>query len=218
MRMRIIILLTLLTMTSCYQNTANHAGGQVSVDREVFTSYSKSDSILHVARALTVDGKTFDFLLYDVDISKPEKVRQKQISVEQLTQQQLDTKKAEIQTIYNWSPFDGNDILFVQIQPTGFKNEMELLDKRQHIEVELTSELGSKKLGEWAASDLGPGGGNILFAVTNVEDALQTILQFLKRNNLDKNVLIGRRILISSDDWFYEVIYPTKYSGDFNTM
>jgi len=24
--------------------------------------------------------------------------------------------------------------------------------------------------------------------------------------------------MIDKDDWFYEVIYPTKYSGDFNTM
>ena len=120
----------------------------------------------------------------------------------------------------------GEEISLEQIAPLGDPISISVsgyslslrLNEAEHIEVELTSELGSKKLGEWAASDLGPGGGNILFAVTNVEDALQTILQFLKRNNLDKNVLIGRRILISSDDWFYEVIYPTKYSGDFNTM
>jgi hypothetical protein len=213
-----IKLLTLLALISCYQNSANQAGGQVSADKEVFTSYCKSHNVFHVARVLTIDGKTFNLLKYDVDISTPEKAKQKQISVELLTQKQLDTKKTDIKTIYNWIPFKGSNILFVQMQITGFKNEMELLDKRQEIEVKLTSKLESKKLGEWSASDLGPGGSNMLFSVTNVENALDTIIQLLKQNNLDKNVLIGRRILINNDEWFYEVIYPTKYSGDFNTM
>ena len=58
----------------------------------------------------------------------------------------------------------------------------------------------------------------MLYTVTNIEITLQTILQVLKQNNLDKNVLIGRRIMIDKGDWFYEVIYPTKFTGTFNTM
>lgn len=211
-------LLTILGLTGCQQNTANQTVEQVTINKEVFTFYSKAESIIHTAKVLTIDNKSYDLIFCDIDISTPEGAKQKFISIEQLTDQQLKGKRIDLQKTYNWTPIKGKDILFVQIQPAGFKNEMELLDIRQKIELKLTSELENKKIGEWSASDLGPGGGNILFEVTSIDSALQTILQVLKQNNLYKRVLVGRRVLISNEDWFYEVIYPTKYSGDFNTM
>jgi hypothetical protein len=211
-------LLIILGLINCKQNPTNQIDGQVSIDKEVFTLYSKANSIVHTARVLTTEDNSFDLIFYDVDISTPEGAKQKFISIESLTEQQLKSKRIDLQKTYNWTPIKGKDILFVQIQTTGFKNEMELLDMRQKIEIKLTFELENKKLGEWVASDLGPGGGNMLYTVTNINNALHTILQVLKQNNLDKNTLIGRRVLISNEDWFYEVIYPTQYSGDFNTM
>lgn len=211
-------LLTIMGLTGCQQNTTSQAVEQVMIKKEVLAFYDKAENIIHIARILTIDNKSYDLIFYDVDISTPEGSKQKFISIEQLTEQQLKGKQIDLQKTFTWTPFKWKNILFVQIQPAGFKNEMELLDIRQKIELKLTSELENKRIGEWSASDIGPGGGNILFDVTNIDSALQTILQVLKQNNLDKRVLVGRRVLISNEDWFYEVIYPTEYSGDFNTM
>jgi hypothetical protein len=215
-------LLTFLGLTSCNQNSKKQTNGQTNstllADKEIFSLYKKTDSIIYVARALTTGNDKFDLHLYELNISTPEGAKQTFASVQQLTQQELDNKKTELQSNYNWTPFNGNEVLFVQIQPTGFKDEMQLLDKRQEIEDKLSKALENKKLGEWFAGDLGPGGGNMLYTVTDIDKSLQIILEVLQQNKLDKNVLIGRRVLVDKEDWFYEVIYPTKYSGDFNTM
>lgn len=215
-------LLTFLGLTSCNQNSNKQTDGQTNstllADKEIFSLYKKSDSIIYAARALTTGNDKFDLHLYELNISTPEGAKQTFTSVQQLTQQELENKQTELQSTYNWIPFKGNEVLFVQIQPTGFKDEMQLLYKRQEIEDKLSKTLENKKLGEWFAGDLGPGGGNMLYTVTDIDKSLQIILDVLQQNKLDKNVLIGRRVLVDKDDWFYEVIYPTKYSGDFNTM
>ena len=214
-------LLTFLGLTSCNQNSDKQANGQTNttlLDKETFSLYKKTDSIIYVARALTTGNDKFDLYLYEVNISTPEGAKQAYTSIQQLTQKELDSKKTELQSSYNWTPFKGNEVLFVQIQPTGFNDEMQLLDKRQEIEDKLSKVLENKKIGEWFAGDIGPGGGNMLFTVTDIDNSLQIILDVLQQNKLDKNVLIGRRVLVDKDDWFYEVIYPTKYTGDFNTM
>jgi hypothetical protein len=215
-------LLTFLGLASCNQNSDKQSNGQTNstllADKEIFSLYKKIDSVIYVARALTTGIDKFDLDLYELNISTPEGAKQTFTSVHQFTQQELENKKTELQSSYNWTPFKGNEVLFVQIQPTGFKDEMQLLDKRQEIEDKLSKALENKKLGEWFAGDLGPGGGNMLYTVTDIDKSLQIILDVLQQNKLDKNVLIGRRVLVDKDDWFYEVIYPTKYSGDFNTM
>ena len=215
-------LLTFVGLTSCNQNSNKQIEGQTKstlvADKEIFSLYKKSDSIINVARALKNGNGKFDLHLYELNISTPESGKQTFTSLQQLTKQQLDNKKTELLRTYNWTTFKGNEVLFVQIQPTGFKDEMQLLDKRQEIEDKLSKALENKKLGEWFAGDLGPGGGNMLYIVTDIDESLQVVREVLQQNNLDKNVLIGRRVLVDNDDWFYEVIYPTKYSGEFNTM
>ena len=111
-----------------------------------------------------------------------------------------------------------SDVLFVQIQPQGFKDGLQLLNKRQEIEDKLDNAIKDKQLGEWMAGDVGPGGGNMLYRVSDINNSLQAIYDELRVNNLEKKVVTGRRISSSKDDWFYEVIYPTKFSGTFNTM
>lgn len=217
-----LVLLTLSGLTSCNQNSDKQTDGQTNstllADKEIFSLYKKTDSIIYVARALTSVKDKFNLYLYELNISTPESAKQTFVSVQQLTKQELDNKKIELQSNYNWTPFKSNEILFVQIQPTGFKDETKLLDKRQEIEDKLSNVLENKKLGEWFAGDLGPGGGNMLYSVKNINKSIQSVLELLQQNKLDKKVLIGRRILIDKNNWFYEVIYPTKYSGDFNTM
>lgn len=215
-------LLTFLGLTSCNQNSDKQSDGQTNstllADKEIFSLYKKTDSVIYVARALTTGNDKFDLHLYELNISTPEGAKQTFTSVQQLTQQELENKKTEFQSSYNWTPFKGNEVLFVQIQPKGFKDEMKLLEKRQEIEDKLSKALENKRLGEWFAGDLGPGGGNMLYTVTDIDKSLQVILDVFQQNKLEKNVLIGRRVLVDKGDWFYEVIYPTKYSGDFNTM
>ena len=215
-------LLTFLSLTSCHQTSNKQTNEQektvMLADKEIFSLYKKSDSVIHIARVLTTGNDVFDLHLYEVNISTPEGARQTFVSVQPLTNQQFSERKAELQSNYNWTPLKGDKVLFVQIQPTGFSDEIQLLNKRQEIEDKLSKALENEKLGEWFAGDLGPGGGNMLFTVTDIEKSLQLILQVLQNNKLNKNVLIARRILIDEGDWFYEVIYPTRYSGDFNTM
>lgn len=92
------------------------------------------------------------------------------------------------------------------------------MSKRQEVEDKLNSVFEREKLGEWFAGDMGPGGGNILYSVYQVDSAMQAILGVLRQFKVEGITLIGRRVLLSDQDWFYEVIYPTNYSGDFNTM
>ena len=213
-------IMTFLCLVSWGQNkpTGGHKNETLLVDNEVFSLYKKTDNVINIARALTTGKDKVDIYLYALNISTPEGAKQTFTSVQTTTRQQINTRKNELLRNYNWKPFKGKEILFVQIQPTGFEDEMQLLDKRQEIEDKLSQALEPKKLGEWFAGDLGPGGGNMLYTVTDVNKSIKVILQVLQDNNLYKNVLIGRRVLLDKDDWFYEVIYPTKYSGDFNTM
>lgn len=209
-------------LTGCNQTLDKQAGEQTAIvsltDKEVFSLYKKVDSVIYVARALETDSDFVDLHLYEVNISIAEGAKQRFASVEHLTRQQLESRKNKLQSAYTWTPLKGDDVLFVQIQPTGFKDEMQLMDKRQEIETLTSKALQDKKLGEWFAGDLGPGGGNILYRVSDINRSIEIILNVLQQYELEHDVLIGRRVLVDKADWFYEVIYPTKYSGDFNTM
>lgn len=215
-------LLIFFGLTGCNQTLDKQAGEQTAIvsltDKEVFSLYKKVDSVIHVARALETGSDSVDLHLYEVNTSIAEGAKQRFASVEHLTRQQLDSRKINLQSAYTWIPIKGDEVLFVQIQPTGFKDEMQLMDKRQEIETLTSKALQDKKLGEWFAGDLGPGGGNILYRVSDINRSIEIILDVLQQYELEHNVLIGRRVLVDKADWFYEVIYPTKYSGDFNTM
>lgn len=214
--------LTILGITSCNQGSVNQINGQVKTilqpETEYFTFYRKTDKIVEVARAVTISNDSFDLNLYSIDIPTPEGAKQNFISIERLSKKQIDSKKSDLQKNYTWIPFKGDNLFFVQIQPKGFKDEMELLNKRQEIEDKLGKALLNNNLGDWAAGDIGPCGGNMLFTVPDIDKSLTIVIEVLKQNNLDKNVVIGKRVMLDKGDWFYEVIYPIKYSGDFNTM
>lgn len=215
--------LSLMAFVGCNQDSNMKTNGQPDpthmADKiEVFSLYKKADSKIYVARALSVGNDKVDLYLYELNTSSPEGAKQSFVSVQHLIKQEIDNKKSELQIDYNWEPFKGNKVLFVQIEPAGFKNEIELLEKRQEIEEKLGNALESKSLGKWFSGDLGPGGGNMLFTVEDIDKSMDLILEVLRQNELDGKVRIGRRVLIDKDDWFYEVIHPTRYSGDFNTM
>lgn len=219
-----------MTVVSCSRETQKDSviqkdNGPIEKDRtltmspkEVFTLYRKIENTFQVARAMKTSNENFELHLYEVKTSLPEVAVQTFTALEQLTPVQLAKRKIELERNYKWTPFKSINVLFVQIQPQGFKDEFELLDKRQSIEIQLTDVLEKSNLGEWFASDLGPGGGNMLFKVTDVDAALENALTMLKKIGMDNAVVVGRRISTADDDWFYEVIYPTKFTGTFNTM
>lgn len=224
-----LILSAVLAAISCNQqrlvdiamkniSTPERVAKTEPVEKEIFTLYRKTENVFHIARAISTNPENFDLLLYEVNTSRPEAAEQKFVSVEHLTQPQLTSRKNALQVGYNWDPFKHSDVLFVQIQPKDFKNEIEVLDKSHEIEAQLSRVLESRKLGEWIASDVGPGGGNSLYKVIDIDKSLEILVTVLNENKLDKSVLIGRRVFVTEDDWFYEVIYPAEFSGVFNTM
>src|SRR2546421_9850014 len=98
-------LLTFLDLTSCNQNsnkqTDRQANSTLLAYKEIFSLYKKTDSIIYVARALATGNAKFDLHLYKLNISTPEGAKQTFESVQQLTEQELDNKKAELQNNYN---------------------------------------------------------------------------------------------------------------------
>jgi len=217
----ITAVIIMLCFHSCNLHPAEQSKAGVKpkllADKEIFCLYKKTNDTVYVARALETVNEHADLHLYELNIAAPQDLVQTFRSVQHLTKQELDNKKTELRNDYNWTPVKTNEVLFVQIQWHGFKDEMQLLYKSQEVERTTGKALENKRLGEWIAGDLGPGGGNMLYAVTDIDQSMQVILTILQENNLEKNVLIGRRIEADQDNWFYEVIYPTKYSGHFIT-
>lgn len=188
----------------------------MSLDKEIWTFYSKSDTVYHVKRLVSSDSGQL-LLTYDINTSQPEAAHQTFISKQTINESELQKIKSESSS-FNWTPFRATPTLFVQIQPSAFKDEMAAFDKRQQIEQLIDNELKSKNFGEWIAGDLGTGGANMLFEVQDIDKAKAVIQTILSKNGLDKATIIGRRVNIAADDWFYEVIYPLDYNGEFLTM
>jgi len=210
-----------LFLTNCNKKLKNVNSESKSIslwNKEFLHLYKKNDSIVEIARVIQSGKENFKLQFSKINILTPEYAKQHFISELDLSKKELENKKLELQKTYNWKPVQGNDILFIQIQPSKFKNELQMLDRRQEIEEKINQALQNNNCGEWFAGDLGPGGGNMLYTVNDIEKSLPIILEVLQQNKLEKNVLIGKRILTEKDEWFYEVIYPNKYSGNFNTM
>lgn len=213
----------LIGLFSCVQTSSNK---QISADtsishnmnsgKEIWTFYSKADSVYHVKRLVYSNGE-YIFLTYDINTSQPEANHQTFISRQQISESELQKIKSESSNV-NWMPYSAIPILFVQIQPSAFKDEMVALDKRQQVEELIDRELQSKNLGKWIAGDLGPGGANMLFKVQEIDKAKAVIEAVLSEHKLKEVTIVGRRINVAADDWFYEVIYPLDYDGDFLTM
>ena len=212
----------LFGLFSCGQNSnkqqrQTETAKSIAVAKEAWTLYFKQDTIFHIKRLLTSDT-SLTLLTYDVNTSEPEAAAQTFINSKTVSNENEAIAIKTQNTNSNWTPFKTTPTLFVQIEPSAFKNEMEALNKRQDVEQKIEAALKSKQLGEWTAGDLGPGGANMLFEVSNTNEAILVILEVLSKAALDKKTIIGRRINIAADDWFYEVVYPTTFNGVFLTM
>jgi hypothetical protein len=186
-----------------------------SLGSEVWTVYSKKGVIYSIKRLLKVDAG-YLLLSYDIDASKPEQATQT-LNSRQASKTALDVKTF-LDNGYDWQPFKETPLLFVQIEGKAFKDDMAELRMRQEIEPNLKDTLESNGFGTWVAGDFGAGGINMLFEVNNVERAIPVIHQVLLHYKLAGHAVIGRRIYTSANDWYYEVLYPIGFTGDFLTM
>ncbi|MBS7566095.1 hypothetical protein KHS38_16930 [Mucilaginibacter sp. Bleaf8] len=154
---------------------------------------------------------------YQIDISEAE--ASKQSFIKQTTADKQDLEQLKLRSSsYNWIPYDGDKLLFVQITPQPLEDDLTMLDLKGNLEDEIATELEKEQLGEWMASDLGPGGANMLFTVYDIDSALTIVLSAIGARHLSKNTIIARRVMTKQDDWFYEVLYPAHFTGQFNTM
>ena len=212
----------LFGLFSCGQNS-NNKKAQTDVikkpvlSKEVWTVYAKQDTVFHIKRLISSDtGLTL--LFYDINTSKAEAASQTFINAKTLANENEAATIKSQSTTFSWTPFKTTLTLFVQIEPSAFKDEMQALNMRQDIEQKIEAALKAKGLGEWTAGDLGPGGANMLFEVSNIDNAISIILEVLSKTGLNKKTIIGRRINTEAEDWFYEVVYPNNFNGLFLTM
>lgn len=199
------------------QSKGQEINASIVVDKELCTLYKKDSNTIRTLRALQKPNDSVALFLMDLDVSKPEGTLQKFISVQLLSRKQFEQQAIKFKEVYTWKPFTGSEVIFVQIK-AGDTNEFVVLDKRQEIEDQINEALKDGNIGEWIAGDIGPGGGNMLFEVNNIDKSMPVILEVLRQNKVEKQVVIGRRVMVNSNDWFYTVIYPAGFSGIFNTM
>ncbi|MBX0333726.1 hypothetical protein K3G39_10805 [Pontibacter sp. HSC-14F20] len=115
---------------------------------------------------------------------------------------------------------DSQSVLFVQIVPDTAMDNIDVfkfLNLRYQIEDKIDKSLRNEMLGEWVAGDLGVG-ANMLFHVNDWDKATELVLEILKEEELIDHVLVTKRIMISEEEWDYEIIYPVEYQGIFNSM
>ena len=227
-----LFLAAILVLNSCEQNakvkSENYDLNQAAIQidkthamtdiKEKWTIYFHEDTIYHVKRLIIKDNH-LSLLSYDINTSKAENAGQEFIEDKPIADLNEAEKIKSENNKYNWKPYKtANQTLFVQIEPSAFKDEMSALNKRQEIEQKIESALKLNNNGEWTAGDLGPGGANMLFEVQNIDTAIPIIMDVLFKEGFDKKTVIGRRLNESEDDWFYEVIYPLNFGGPFLTM
>jgi hypothetical protein len=164
---KILLAIIIIGLISCAQSTAGtHAttvdiSKSVQSDKELWTLYSKSDTVCHVKRLISSDSN-YVLLTYDIEIGPFEAVNQSLIEKDTVKKKDLERIRSQ-SAGFNWKPFTATPILFVQLQATAFKDEMAALYKGHQVEQIIDADLKSRNLGSWIAGDVGPGGANMLF-------------------------------------------------------
>lgn len=135
-----------------------------------------------------------------------------------VSESEVDSIKSSLKNKGYQESFDNiGKIIFVQMQLKN-ENDLQVLDLRHSMENKIHVRLNNNGLGEWIAGDLGPGGANMLFEVTEWEKSIELIMAILNQENLLDKSLIMKRLNTAEDDWNYEIIYPIDYNGIFNQM
>lgn len=217
---RAVLLLSLIfSLYACAQNTGNKKqqagrGNKNNAPKEIWTIYDRQDTLVHVKRLMNTDSGLTLFT-YDINSADPIATRQVSVNSKKLSGDSEAASAKAQSTNYQWIPYKPATVLFIQVEPSGFKDEMEALNRRHEIEDKIDEALKAKGFGEWIAGDLGPGGLNMLYAVPDIDQATPVMLDILAKNRLDKKAIIARQLDVAKDDWFYEIIYPLNFTGVF---
>lgn len=151
---------------------------------------------------------------FDENYNTLQKITNKRI----VTESEVDSINSNLKEKGYRENFDNiGKIIFVQMQPKN-ENDLQVLDLRHEIEEKIHEKLKSIGIGEWIAGDLGPGGANMLFEVTEWKKSIPIIMNILNQDGLLRNTLLMKRLNTAKDDWNYEIIYPIDYDGVFNQM
>jgi hypothetical protein len=211
-----IILMTFLGF-SCKTKTNKEPIKKVELDFINSFYKNENDEEIKFCR-ITKDSLNYRQIEGKISLNKEYNTFQEIKTNKIILESKIDSIKTELKAENYREYFDNiSKVIFVQIQPKS-ENDLKVLDLRHSIEGKIHKELTNKKLGEWIAGDLGPGGANMLFDVNNWNKSFEIIMKVLSNENLLEKSLILKRLNTAEDDWNYEIIYPIDFNGIFNQM
>lgn len=179
-------------------NYKNETEGKIEFSRIV-----KNNSRLNL-----IEGQ----ISFDENYNTFQKITNKRI----VSESEVDSIKSTLKNKGYRESFDNiRKVIFVQLQPKN-ENDLQVLDLRHSMEEKIHEKLNNNELGKWIAGDLGPGGANMLFEVTEWEKSIELIMDILNQENLLDKSLVIKRLNTAEDDWNYEIIFPIDYNGVFN--
>ena len=118
---KLLVLFVIFTLLSC-KKEKQKSSEIVDYKKEIFTAYQKKNNSLIIAKILENTADSSNLSYFEIDISTPEGLNQKYISTEKIANSELERRKQDISKKFSWKPYDGDNVLFVQIQPKGNKN------------------------------------------------------------------------------------------------
>ena len=211
-----IILITILVL-SC-NNKANKKPTE-KVDIEYVSSNYKNETEATIKFSRVIkDSLNLNLIEGEISFDENYNTLQKITNKRIVTESEVDSINSNLKEKGYRENFDNiGKIIFVQMQPKN-ENDLQVLDLRHEIEEKIHEKLKSIGIGEWIAGDLGPGGANMLFEVTEWKKSIPIIMNILNQDGLLRNTLLMKRLNTAKDDWNYEIIYPIDYDGVFNQM
>jgi hypothetical protein len=120
---------------------------------------------------------------------------------------------AETQRVREVAESDNPNVLFVQWQPNvpiDTTTYIYVILKRQRIEEQIGSKMKRESIGRLIAGDLGEGGANMLFEVSDFSKSVQLTLEVLDKNGIDDESVIGKREFNPDSSLTYKVIFPSN--------
>ena len=211
-----IILITIFAL-SCNNQTNNKSTEKVEI--EYISSYYKNETEGKIEFGRMIkDSSNLNLIEGEISFNENYNTLQKITNKKIVSESEVDSIKSLFNNRGYRESFDNiGKVIFVQMQPKN-ENDLDVLDLRHSIEDKIHEKLNSNGVGEWIAGDLGPGGANMLFKVTEWKKSIQLIMDILNQENLLDKSLIMKRLNTAEDDWNYEIIYPIDYDGIFNQM
>lgn len=210
----LLVILMLFQACSSRLNDSSERNSNSIVLANYYRNVSP-DSIDYI-RILKTDS---DVELISGDIFYSSRYITKQIvgSVEHISDGSIKSIEKQLVAQGFRSEFGGfKNVMFIQI-PVDSGNSMDAIQARTKLENRLDQEFLKNGCGQWISGDIGEGGANMLFQINNWEKAFQTALAVLGHQNLLEEAIIAKRLNFSETYWNYQIVYPNRFEGEFDT-